>query len=273
MKPKKYTPYLHGFDQTEQQRLIDTAQFSEHSIYQNVDFSENKNVLEIGCGVGAQSEILLRRFPKLELTSIDLRDEQLSVAKKYLHSNKLSKSRYQFLKMDAEHLTFPDESFDGAFLCWVLEHVPHPEKVLLETIRVLKTGSKVYLTEVLNSTFFLDPYSPDVWTYWMKFNDFQYDYAGDPFIGAKLGNLLTDCGFKNIETRVVSWHFDKRFPKQRQKALNIWSHLLLSAAPLMLKHKYITSQEVSKCQTQLNNLRNDSRAVFFFSFIQADAST
>ena len=52
----------------------------------------------------------------------------------------------------------------------------------------------MYITEVMNSSFFLDPYSPNVWRYWMAFNDFQYDHGGDPFVGAKLGNLLLAGG-------------------------------------------------------------------------------
>jgi ubiquinone/menaquinone biosynthesis C-methylase UbiE len=271
-KSKAYAPYLHGFESTEQQRLIDTAQFSEQSIYAHVDFSEQKNVLEIGCGVGAQSEILLRRYPQMKLTSIDLRDEQLKVAKQYLAAKKIPKTRYRFLKMNAEDLKFEEESFDGAFLCWILEHVPNPQNVLLESQRVLRPGSKIYVTEVFNSTFFLEPYSPHVWSYWMKFNDFQHDFAGDPFVGGKLGNLLTDCGYKNIQTRVISWHFDKRSPKQRQKALSIWSYLLLSAAPLLIKHKYVTAKEVALCKKQLESLRKDPNSVFFFSFIQAEAT-
>ncbi|MDH4467560.1 MAG: class I SAM-dependent methyltransferase [Bacteriovoracaceae bacterium] len=270
-KKKTYAPYLHGFDKSEQQRLIDTAKFSEHSLYQGVDFSENNHVIEIGCGVGAQTEILLRRFPNLKLTSIDLRDEQLNVAKTYLKENSFKKNRYQLLKMNAEEISFKDETFDGAFLCWILEHVSNPQKVLLEANRLMLPKSKIYITEVMNSSFFLEPYSSHVWSYWMKFNDFQYDHAGDPFIGAKLGNLLLDCGFTDIETKVISWHFDKRHPKLRAKALSIWSYLLLSAAPHLLKHKYVTNDEVKKCQAELKSLASNPNAVFFYSFIQAQA--
>ena len=60
-------PYLHGFSQEEQERLFRQAAFCEFEVYRNVDLSSVNNLLEVGSGVGAQSEILLRRFPKLQL--------------------------------------------------------------------------------------------------------------------------------------------------------------------------------------------------------------
>ena len=79
-------PYLHGFSPEEQDRLRQQAAYAEHSIYQNVNFSSVKNLLEVGCGVGAQSEIILRRYSKLKLTGIDLSDAQISMAKQRLES-------------------------------------------------------------------------------------------------------------------------------------------------------------------------------------------
>ncbi len=69
--------------------------------------------------------------------------------------------------MDAKKLEFDPESFDSAFLCWILEHVPSPPRVLGEVRRVLAPGSPVVCSEVLNATFFIDPYSPDTLRYWM----------------------------------------------------------------------------------------------------------
>lgn len=59
MTDKTNFPYLHGFSKTEQDRLREQAVFSEQTIYRDIDFSESKNIIEVGCGVGAQTEILL----------------------------------------------------------------------------------------------------------------------------------------------------------------------------------------------------------------------
>src|SRR5690606_36823036 len=113
------------------------------------------------------------------------------------------------------------KSFDAAYICWVLEHVSTPSNVLNKVRRELRPGASIYIHEVMNHTFFLDPYSPNVWKYWMAFNDFQYEKAGgDPFVGAKLGNLLVAQGFRNIETKVKTWHFDNRKPDKTQDTID-----------------------------------------------------
>ena len=168
-------------------------------------------------------------------------------------------------------MDFEGYQFDGAFLCWVLEHVPSPKKVLSEVRRVLKPGSPIYINEVMNSSFFLDPYSPHVWKYWMAYNDLQLEQNGDPFVGAKLGNLLLSQGYKNIYTKVKNWHFDKRRPQHRTRFLDYWKDLLLSASDELIKHNCVTKSDVEMVEKELNDVSRNPDAVFFDSFMQASA--
>lgn len=271
MNDKSDFPYLHGFSPIEQERLRKQARFAEHTIYQNVNFSTQKRILEVGCGVGAQSEILLRRFPDIHLTGIDLNDKQLNAAKDSLSKISYAENRYELHQMDAGNLTLKRNDYDGAFLCFVLEHVPDPRRVLSEVRRVLSPGGVVYITEVLNSSFFLEPYSPNVLKYWMAFNDYQYDHKGDPFMGAKLGNLLMQIGFREIETEIKTWHFDNRKPQLRKEMIDFWSELLLSASEQLIEEKYVTCEVVEEMKKEMAAVAIDPNAVFFFSFVQAKA--
>ncbi|HET6603555.1 MAG TPA: methyltransferase domain-containing protein [Xanthomonadaceae bacterium] len=263
--------YIHGFSSTEQQRLQKQARIAEARIFRDIDCSGVRRLIEVGCGVGAQTEILLRRFPELHVTGVDLSASQLAAAEANLSARPYCKDRYALRQADATDLPFDSKTFDGGFLCWVLEHVPRPARVLSETRRVLMPGSAVYVTEVLNSSFFLDPYSPNLQKYWMAFNDFQYDSGGDPFVGAKLGNLLMAVGYQQVETWIRTFHYDNRQPDRRKEMIAFWEELLLSGADQLIAAGRVTADVVEGMRRELHGVQNDPDAVFFFAFVQARA--
>ncbi|HVY85030.1 MAG TPA: methyltransferase domain-containing protein, partial [Caulobacterales bacterium] len=171
----------------------------------------------------------------------------------------------------AGNLDFERESFDCAFLCWILEHVPDPARVLGEARRVLQPGSPIVCTEVLNATFFLDPYSPNTMRYWLAFNDHQVSLGGDPYVGAKLGNLLQSVGFRDVATEVKSFHLDNRSPGERAEMIGFWTDLLLSGAPSLIAAEKISQEVVDGMKDELTRIARDPNSVFFYSFIQAQA--
>ena len=265
-------PYLHGFSANEQERLRKQARLFEPAIFHDIDFCNSRHILEVGSGVGAQSEILLRRFPELRVTGIDLNERQLAAANAHLAQMPWLQERVEFQRANATDLPFEPRSFDAAFLCWVLEHVPAPARVLSEVRRVLSPGSPVYLTEVMNASFLLDPYSPNVWRYWMAFNDFQIDSGGDPFIGAKLGNLLLAGGYRDVTTQIKTFHFDNREPARRKIMIAFWEELLLSASDQLLAAGKVSEETVDGVRREMRQVQNDPNAVFFYSFVQARAT-
>ncbi|UTH72711.1 class I SAM-dependent methyltransferase [Chromobacterium sp. IIBBL 290-4] len=263
-------PYIHGFSAAEQARLVRQARFSEAMVYRDVDFSGVDRLLEVGCGVGAQTEILLRRFPDAQITGIDFSQRQLAVARQRLQGSPYH-DRANLLHMDAEDLDFPPASYDAAFLCWILEHVNSPERVLGEVRRVLRPGARLYATEAMNATFFLSPYSANLQQYWLAFNDHQLEVGGDPFVGAKLGNILQRLGFRHVETQVKTWHLDSREPHRRQLVLDYWTELLLSAADQLIEAGRVDAALVEAMTRELRQLRGNPELVFFYSFMQASA--
>ncbi len=258
--------YLHGYSSREQQRLSEQARFLEDIVYQDVDFSSVKTVLEVGCGVGAQTEILLERFPHLNITAVDSAPEQIAVATKRLNH---TQKRVELLLADALHLPFLDNSFDAAFVCFFLEHVGEPTLILKEIQRVLKPGGLIYCTEVQNATFFLYPHSPATMEFWNAFNRHQIDLGGDPYVGAKLGNLLLAAGFQNVSTATKIQHLDNRRTKARTQWLEYWSKLLLSGAPELLKAGLMTEKKLQLMTAELDQIKRDPEAVFFYGPVQA----
>ena len=263
--------YLHGFTREEQERLRRQARFLEHRVHDGLPFWKSRNLLEVGSGVGAQTEILLRRFPDLHVTGIDQSEANLERAHANLSDVPWATDRYELRVEDATRLSFEASSFDGAFLCWVLEHVGDPLRVLSEVRRVLRAGSPIVVNEVQNASFFIDPYSPHTMAYWLAFNDHQLELGGDPFIGAKLGNLLLAVGYRDITTKVRNIHLDNRAPGERAEFLEFWTGLLLSGAPGLLEAGKVSEETVEGMRAELDRVAHDPNAVFFYSFVQARA--
>jgi ubiquinone/menaquinone biosynthesis C-methylase UbiE len=262
------THYLHGFDETEQARLVSQAKVLEEKIFEKIDFNHPKTILEIGCGVGAQTEILLNRYPTAHVTSIELSDIQLKTAKAYLAS-KFSDEKYTLHQMDAEHMNFADNSFDAIYICWVLEHVSNPQKVVNECHRVLKPNGVMYITEVQNNHLHLEPYSSFLMDYWNKYNQLQLAMGGDPFVGVKLGGILHDAGFTHIENYPQHMLHDKRDSVGRERMVNYWTELMLSGFNGLLHAQKVDEHDREKIISEMNLVKYDKNGVFSYMFMQA----
>ncbi|EAZ81926.1 class I SAM-dependent methyltransferase [Algoriphagus machipongonensis] len=262
------TSYLHGYFPEEQERLVEQAGILGSLIYPRIDFEGCKHVLEIGSGVGAQTKVLISLFPDLKITCVDAESKQLEKAK----ANLLEEAdRLTFVHQDAQKLDL-DEKFDGAFLCWVLEHIPDPKSVLGSLKNQLLPGSVVWITEVFNSTFYFQPELPGLRNYYDNYNAYQRSLGGDPDVGAKLGGLLKENGFRDIELYPGGFHLSKHEPELLQKFTTYWIELMKSGAAAMLASEWILPEEVSAMEKDLIRIAADENAVFYYRFVQASAT-
>jgi SAM-dependent methyltransferase len=115
----RYTlePYIHDF-----------AQFSS---------SSGLRVLEIGVGMGADYLEWLKNGA--QATGIDISSASLKRARA-----RCLAAGYQpdVQEADAEHLPFPDDSFDVVYSYGVLHHSPDTQQCFMEVQRVLKPGAE-----------------------------------------------------------------------------------------------------------------------------------
>lgn len=257
--------YLHGYLGEEQERLLMQAEFLEDLVFEAVDFSQAKHIIEVGCGVGAQTRILLRRFPQLKVSGLDAEPKQVERAKSH------GLARADFTVGFADKLPFADASFDGAFICWFLEHLRDPGAALRELARVLKPGAKVFLNEVFNPLFHIEPRPEATVKYWKAFNDAQAELGGDPLVGLRLGNLLTRAGFRVETQRMLTRTYDSRDLKARNEKLDYWYDILWSARPQLEKAGKVDSALIALAKTELAHLKENPDAIFHFGFTKAIA--
>jgi phosphatidylethanolamine/phosphatidyl-N-methylethanolamine N-methyltransferase len=98
-------------------------------------------VLEVGVGTGLS---LPYYSSKLRISGIDISEPMLRKAQQRVTELGLDNVE-ALLVMDAEHLDFPDASFDVIVAQYVITTVPNPEATLDEFARVLRPGGEIVL--------------------------------------------------------------------------------------------------------------------------------
>lgn len=102
--------------------------------------------LEVGCGRGVGTELILELFGAGHVDAFDLDPRMVERAKK-----RLSKygSRVRVRVGDASAIDSLDASYDAVFDFGIIHHVPDWRGALAEVHRVLKPGGRFYAEEVL----------------------------------------------------------------------------------------------------------------------------
>ncbi len=95
---------------------------------------EWKRILDVGCGLGAYVE-KFRRYTT-EVYGVDVEPDRVAKASETLPNIQVA---------PAEHLPFPDESFDVVFSNEVIEHVQDDRQAVAEAVRVTKDGGYVVI--------------------------------------------------------------------------------------------------------------------------------
>ena len=196
--------YIHGYDSSEQDRLVSQASYWMDLILDDIAYSPGDKVLEIGCGVGAVLGILGSTFPGVRLSGIDISEKQIDYAKTHLSSTIGGECE---LKVgDAGALPWKDNVFDHILIIWVIEHVIDPTGILMEANRVLKVGGSITITETDYSSIQVYPPNRLVGRLFDAFIE-HFNVNGDAFAGRKLGRDLENAGFIDVRNKLFGLHF------------------------------------------------------------------
>jgi SAM-dependent methyltransferase len=268
----EHTPYIHGFSDEEQQRLIEQNEVLAPYIYDRIEMSRVGQLVEVGCGVGAQMKYLLSRYPDLRITGIEQSARQIRKAGVHLQRFPGFRGRYRIIEGDAT-LVSPqnDETIDAALLVWVLEHVPAPLPLLAKIREWLPTGRPLYLTEVYHSCLGFYPPQPEIMAYWEDTLRCQCRLGGDPDVGLKLAGLLAEAGFNEVRTWTNTFLLDASRPGERQTLLRYWLDLMRSALHQTLESGDTGLERWQAAEAAMKALMDNPNAVFYYSFIQAEA--
>jgi len=111
-------------------------------LFNEIDFHETSRILELGCG----NAILWRTNqdkigPNQSIVLTDFSEGMLEDAKKVLGD---MKDKFEYQVMDAQNITYPENSFNIVIANLMLYHVPDRNKAFTEITRVLIDNGSFY---------------------------------------------------------------------------------------------------------------------------------
>jgi SAM-dependent methyltransferase len=153
--------------------------------------------LDVGCGNGAFTELLIRHCAPAEIQAIDLSHSQLEFARKRQGAQNAT-----FLHGDAMDLPFGDSRFDATAMALVIFFVADPARSVAEMARVTCAGGLVaaYVWDSLNDGSPLAPIAAELREQGITMaRPPRSDIAGT----AALRELWVAAGLEAVETRSI----------------------------------------------------------------------
>ena len=202
--------YVHGYSVRESARLGDQAETLSELLHHDERYPAGAQVLEAGCGTGAQTVILARNNPAARFVSIDISRASLELARWAVESEGLTNVRFE--AADLLSLPFADATFDAVFVCFVLEHLTEPLRALAELQRVLRPGGALTVIEGDHGSAYFHPDSELARKTIQCLVELQKSDGGDSLIGRRLYPLLDQAGFAHIEVSPRAVYADPSRP-------------------------------------------------------------
>ena len=188
--------YVHGYSPREAQRLEDQAASVKELIHHDTVYPEGSRVLEVACGVGAQSVTIASRNPGSRFFSFDVAIDSLQAAAARVRRAGLSNTR--MFAADLFTLPLAAESFADVFVSYLLEHLPDPVAALQTLAGIMRPGGTITVVEGDHGSCYFFPRHDAALRAWNCLIEVQARLGGDSLIGRSLFPLLERAGFVDV---------------------------------------------------------------------------
>lgn len=188
--------YVHGYDPRENIRLQDQASTLVELLHADTAYPPDSRVLEVGCGVGAQTLTLAKNSPQARFTSVDL--SGISVAEARRNVTAAGLQNVEVEQADLFSLPYAPHSFDHLFVCFVLEHLPRPAEALRSLKSQLRSGGTLTVIEGDHGSAYFHPDSRAAQQAIGCQVELQRRAGGNAMLGRELYPLLNEAGYHSV---------------------------------------------------------------------------
>lgn len=188
--------YVHGYEPRENIRLRDQAATLAELLHSDTGYPAGSRVLEVGCGVGAQTVTLAQKSPGAAIVSVDISEDSLAQAEQKAREAGLSNVRFR--QGDIFHLPFAPQAFDHVFVCFVLEHLGAPLAALKKLKTHLRPGGTITVIEGDHGSACFHPESDSARAAIRSLVELQSRAGGNALIGRSLYPLLVAAGYNEV---------------------------------------------------------------------------
>lgn len=203
--------YVHGYSGQEAKRLGDQADTLAALLHAGTAYPAGSRVLEVGCGVGAQTVHLVAGNPGARIVAVDHSAASLAQARERVHGQAPG-AAVEWCRADLFDLPFPDASFDHVFVCFVLEHLRAPQRALAGLRRVLRPGGTLTVIEGDHGSAFFHPDGAAARAAIGHLVSLQAAGGGNALLGRALQPLLTAAGYAGITVHPRTVYADATRP-------------------------------------------------------------
>ena len=207
--------YVHGYAAREAQRLEDQAASVRELIHHDTFYPPGARVLEVACGVGAQTETVAGRSPESHLISFDVVPDSVRQAAARVRAKRLTNVR--LLAADLLALPFRPATFEHLFISYVLEHMTDPLHTLVVVKEVLKPGGTITVVEGDHGSCYFSPRHPSAQRAWECLIQVQAALGGDSLVGRRLYPLLRAAGFEDVAVSPRMIYADASHPDRMDR--------------------------------------------------------
>lgn len=262
--------YVHGYSARETRRLLEQSLILERLLHEGTSFPDGSRVLEPGCGVGAQTSILVRRNPGINLTSIDISRDSVKKASRLVAE--LGFENVEVKQADLLDPGFKAASFDHIFICFLLEHLDDPVRALRGMKELLAGGGSLTVIEGDHGSGFWTPETRASRQAWQVFVESQKKLGHDPNIGRRLYPLLKEAGFEPEYVSPRPVYADQSDPVLLDGVVNqIIAPMVSSAEQQVLKEKLLAESVWKQGLKDISRVASHPAGTFFYTWFKAVA--